>query len=146
MKIKSLLLLFLVTFFALAQTPQEITDLGLKTKQEILTTEKYMELPNPVATNLQNWSSIKGIHIGWGSTDIRYKKEEPILHLETTKHLKAWKGERISAQIGISNADKDIEISVEVSDLKSGKYKIGKEHFSNGFRALCNDRRTQQRW
>ncbi|MFK8298629.1 glycoside hydrolase domain-containing protein [Capnocytophaga cynodegmi] len=133
MKSKIFILLYLTGLIGFSQNQEEITDLGLNTKQETLPTEKYIELPNPVATNLQNWSSIKGIHIGWGSTDIRYKKEEPILYLETTKHLKAWKGERISAQIGISNADKDIEISVEVSDLKSGKNRIEREHFQTAF-------------
>ena len=133
MKSRIFILLYFIGLVGFSQNQEGVTSSGLKTKQETLTTEKYMELPNPVATNLQNWSSIKGIHIGWGSTDIRYKKEESILHLETTKHLKAWKGERISAQIGISNADEDIEISVEVSDLKSGKYRIGKEHFQTAF-------------
>ncbi|ATA89940.1 hypothetical protein CGC58_09515 [Capnocytophaga stomatis] len=133
MKLNTFILLSLTGLTGLAQTPEGITGSGLKTGQAPFPTEKYVELPNPVATNSQNWASVKGINIGWGSTDVRYKKEEPASNLEQTKRLKAWKGERVSAQIAISNADKDAEISVEISDLKSGKNKIGKEHFESAF-------------
>ncbi|GIJ97590.1 hypothetical protein CAPN001_21590 [Capnocytophaga stomatis] len=133
MKLNTFILLSLIGLTGLAQTPEGITGSGLKTGQPPFPTEKYVELPNPVATNSQNWASVKGINVGWGSTDVRYKKEEPASNLEQTKRLKAWKGERVSAQIAISNADKDAEISVEISDLKSGKNKIGKEHFESAF-------------
>ncbi|GET46023.1 DUF4091 domain-containing protein [Capnocytophaga felis] len=133
MKLNIFILLILISLTGFSQNQEGFTGSGLKTRQHPFPTENYTELPNPVATDLQNWNSVKGINIGWGSTDVRYKKEEPANNLEQTKHLRAWRGERISAQIVISNADKDTEISIEISDLKNSRNKIGKEHFESAF-------------
>lgn len=110
-----------------------ITHSGMQTGQPAFPTEIYTELPNPIATDPQKWTTIKGIQIGWGSTDVRYKKEEPATNLKLIQHLKAWKGERVSAQIALSNANKAIDISVEVSDLKQNKNIIRKENIQTSF-------------
>ena len=60
----------------------------------------------------------------WGSTDVRYDQ----MPLDAPKIapppvLRAWRGERVSAQAVVSlyGVDRDLEISLSVSDLKSGK-------------------------
>lgn len=133
MKSNIFTLLFLTGLSSFSQNQEGITGSGLKTGQAPFPTENYTELPNPIVTNPKNWILTKGIRIGWGSTDIRYKKEEPAKDLKLAERLKGWKGERVSAQIAISNADKNTEISVEISDLKNGRNKIGKEHFQTAF-------------
>lgn len=41
------------------------------------TSTTYEEANNPIATNTSLWVKIKAPQVSWGSTDIRYKKEEP---------------------------------------------------------------------
>ena len=42
--------------------------------------EYYQEAANPIATNPALWAKVTAPQISWGSTDIRYKKEEPAPH------------------------------------------------------------------
>ena len=55
----------------------------------------YQEAPNPVAVNPALWSEVKTPQVSWGSTDMRYKKEEPaaIREIKKTISLTAWKGD-----------------------------------------------------
>jgi len=58
---------------------------------------------------------------GWGSIDVRYSQTEVP---ETTKKsplLRAWRGERVAAQAVLATPKELGEVSVTVSDLKSGK-------------------------
>ncbi|MDO4228254.1 MAG: DUF6067 family protein [Capnocytophaga sp.] len=126
-------LMNIIGFIGFAQTQEGITHSGIKTGQSAYPTENYIELPNPISTDIQKWKNHKGIQIGWGSTDIRYKKEEPASDLKPSKRLKAWKGERVSAQIALSNTDKNTEISIEISDFKSGKYILKKDNLQASF-------------
>ena len=41
------------------------------------TSEYYQEAANPMATIPALWAKVTAPQISWGSTDIRYKKEEP---------------------------------------------------------------------
>ena len=65
------------------------------------TSEYYQEAANPIATNPTLWAKVTAPQISWGSTDIRYKKEEPAPIRSTQKsiNLTAWKGEKVSAQM-----------------------------------------------
>lgn len=58
----------------------------------------------------------------WGSTDVRYPQKGDVAS-EKTPYLRAWKGERVFAQ-AVFTASKDCEITVSVTDLKSGKNTI----------------------
>lgn len=94
--------------------------------------QEYSELPNPVPTS-SKWKENNQSVIGWGSTDIRYKKEEPAKGLKSIVKLIAWKGERVSAQAVFSNAEKDMDISIEISDLKSKRNRIDNQYIETSF-------------
>lgn len=63
-------------------------------------------MPNPTPIQAKVWEKLKQPLVGWGSTDVRYKKEAPAEgKLQPKQRLKSWKGQRISAQIVISNPE-----------------------------------------
>lgn len=41
------------------------------------TSTNYEEASNPISTNPSLWVKVSAPQVSWGSTDIRYKKEEP---------------------------------------------------------------------
>lgn len=128
-------ILSVVALWSNAQNKEEqgVTHSKLKTGQSPFPTKTYWELPNPVATNVSLWEKSAPILVGWGSTDIRYKKEVPVTEIKFQEQLKGWKGERLSAQIVLSNASEDRNISVEISDFKNGKHLLKKENFEISF-------------
>ena len=59
--------------------------------------------------------------LGWGSIDVRYSRSDVP---ETTKKsplLRAWRGERVSAQAVLATTEGLENVSITVSDLKCGK-------------------------
>lgn len=118
---------------AYPQTTEGITHSGRRTGQTPFPTINYTELPNPIATDLQKWKAVKGTQAGWGNTDTRYKKEEPAHNLNPTERITAWRGESVSAQAVISNADADTEISVQTSHLQSNKHTLKREQIQTAF-------------
>lgn len=102
---------------------------------KIYAQSNYSELPNPVKVDTEKWKQITDYQIGWGSTDVRYKKEVPSYNLFQTKRLRAWKGERVSGQIVISNPFEISEISIEIADFKHTKKNssLPKNQISVGF-------------
>ena len=73
------------------------------------------------------------VTLGWGSIDVRYSQSEVP---ETTKKsplLRAWRGERVSAQAVLATSSELGEVSFTVSDLRNGKNIIPasaiKKHF-----------------
>ena len=99
------------------------------------TSTTYEEANNPIATNTSLWVKIKAPQVSWGSTDIRYKKEEPALisRLKKDINLTAWKGERVSAQLVVWTPEALNNLSFIVSDLISGKETIAKDNILTGF-------------
>lgn len=99
------------------------------------TSTTYEEANNPIATNTSLWVKIKAPQVSWGSTDIRYKKEEPALisRLKKDINLTAWKGERVSAQLVVWTPEALNNLSFIVSDLTSGKETIAKDDILTGF-------------
>ena len=58
---------------------------------------------------------------GWGSIDIRYARNEVPVTTQKSPLLRAWRGERVSAQ-AVLWAPEDLgEVTFEVSDLRCGK-------------------------
>ena len=80
----------------------------------------YQEAPNPVAVNPALWSEVKTPQVSWGSTDMRYKKEEPaaIREIKKTISLTAWKGEKVSAQLVVWTPETLNSLTFKVSDLE----------------------------
>lgn len=99
------------------------------------TSTTYEEANNPIATNTSLWVKINAPQVSWGSTDIRYKKEEPALisRLKKDINLTAWKGERVSAQLVVWTPEALNNLSFIVSDLISGKETIAKDNILTGF-------------
>lgn len=100
---KKLLLLLLGIMCSVngwAQTESGITHSGLSTGQPRFPVGSYEELPDPAATNPVLWQNVQGVNLSWGSTDVRYKKEEPapLPSLCKRMELTAWRGERVAAQ------------------------------------------------
>ena len=63
----------------------------------------------------------------WGSTDVRYEQRgkttdphDRRIFANTPLNLRAWRGERVSAQ-AVFKAQDDVELTLSVSDLTSGK-------------------------
>ena len=82
------------------------------------TSEYYQEAANPIATNPALWAKVTAPQISWGSTDIRYKKEEPapIHSAQKSMNLTAWKGEKISAQLVVWTPKALNDLTFMVSD------------------------------
>ena len=99
------------------------------------TSTNYEEANNPIATNPSLWVKINAPQVSWGSTDVRYKKEEPapISRLKKDINLTAWKGERVSAQLVVWTPEALNNLSFIVSDLTSGKETIAKDNILTGF-------------
>ena len=85
--------------------------------------------------NTSLWVKVSAPQVSWGSTDIRYKKEEPapIARLKKDINLTAWKGERVSAQLVVWTPEALDNLSFIVSDLTSGKETISKDNVRTGF-------------
>lgn len=99
------------------------------------TSTNYEEASNPISTNPSLWVKVSAPQVSWGSTDIRYKKEEPapIARLKKDINLTAWKGERVSAQLVVWTPEALDNLSFIVSDLTSGKETISKDNVRTGF-------------
>ena len=80
-----------------------------------------IELPDPHPGPQEAWQKVTQPTFGWGSIDVRYSRSQVP---ETTKDsplLRAWRGERVSAQAVLYTPTELSEVSITVSDLKSGK-------------------------
>ena len=120
-----------------AQSMNGVTHSGQSTGQPPFPVTSYMELPNPAVTNFDLWEKVKGTKVSWGSTDIRYKKEEPapVGSIKKEIALTAWKGERVASQFVVWGDQPLTDLSFSVSDLvhKNGKYTIGNSRLLCGF-------------
>lgn len=120
-----------------AQSQQGVTHSGQSTGQSPFPLATYQELPNPALTDPALWEKVKGTKVSWGSTDIRYKKEEPVSTGSLKKEivLTAWKGERVASQFVVWGDQALDRLSFSVSELvhKNRKDRIGNEQLLCGF-------------
>lgn len=102
-----------------AQSELGLTHSGQSTGQPPFPLLTYYELPNPTPTDTNEWRSVKGVKLSWGSTDIRYSKEKPapIDRLQKQIELTAWRGERVSAQWVVWGDRPLSSLAYTVSDL-----------------------------
>lgn len=114
---------------------QGVTHTGRNTGQPQYPTKEYRELDNPVAVDQSLWKGVTGKHVAWGSTDVRYKQEEPPQNVSSrTLELTAWRGERVQAQWVAYGSEYIRSLSFEVSDLVSKQGgRIGQEQLHKGF-------------
>ena len=66
------------------------------------------------------WQAVKQVELGWGTTDLRYQKNE-IPALTRKLELYAWRGERVNAQAVLLAPQAIKQLSFAVSDLRCGK-------------------------
>ncbi len=82
-----------------------------------------MELADPSPAPAECWSQTTHTHLGWGSTDMRYKRNA-VPQLSSSLTLTAWKGERVSAQAVLVCPNAIDRMSFTVTDLTCGKQVI----------------------
>ena len=82
------------------------------------------ELPDPKPGSQEGWQQLTTPVFGWGRIDVRYSRSEvPDISMKSPL-LRAWRGERVSAQAILATPKELEEVSISVSDLKSGKHTI----------------------
>ena len=82
------------------------------------------ELPDPKPGSQEGWQQLTTPVFGWGRIDVRYSRSEvPDISMKSPL-LRAWRGERVSAQAVLATPKELEEVSISVSDLKSGKHTI----------------------
>ncbi len=67
------------------------------------------------------WQQLTQPLLGWGSTDVRYSRSQVPQTSKSSPLLRAWRGERVSAQAVLATPTDLDEVSFEVSDLKCGR-------------------------
>lgn len=92
---------------------QGITQFGTPTNQNTFPKGEYIELNNPQPTDVSSWEKINKTHVVWGSKNIRYEKNKIPTAIKSTKNhkIKAWKGERVNAQLLVFG-NKDLNLKV----------------------------------
>lgn len=78
------------------------------------------EPEDPAPASQTCWQTVSKAVVGWGSTDVRYLRSEVATGLKKSIALRAWKGERVSAQAVISTPVDIEKLTFTVSDLKGG--------------------------
>ncbi len=96
----------------------------------------YKELYNPIKSNVKNWNIIKGIKVGWGTIDMRYKKEK-VPNVDFNQKMifiSGWKGERVNCQLVIcNNFYYPTTISYKINDFTNEKNTISAKNSFSGF-------------
>ena len=67
------------------------------------------------------WQQLARPTLGWGTTDVRYSRSQVPETSQKPPVLRAWRGERVSAQAVLATPVDLGEVSIEVSDLRCGK-------------------------
>lgn len=118
-----------IVFWALINSSCQISS---QSKLESISFDEP-EDPQPVFCE-QKWQELeKGVHVGWGNSNERYHRKY-IPEIKSIHNLKVsgWKNERVNAQLLVFTNDSVNDLSIHVSDLKSGKSLIRSdaiEHF-----------------
>ena len=79
------------------------------------------ELPDPKPVPTEAWQQVKQPTLGWGSIDVRYSRSQVPETTAKSPLLRAWRGERVSAQAVLATPEELGDVAFAVSDLKSGR-------------------------
>ena len=79
------------------------------------------ELPDPKPGPQEAWQQVKQPTLGWGSIDVRYSRSQVPETTAKSPLLRAWRGERVSAQAVLATPEELGDVAFAVSDLKSGR-------------------------
>ena len=80
-----------------------------------------VELNDPKPEPQEAWQKVAQPTFGWGSIDVRYSRSHVPTTTKDAPLLRAWRGERVSAQAVLATPKELENVSITVSDLKSGK-------------------------
>ena len=80
-----------------------------------------VELNDPKPEPQETWQKVAQPTFGWGSIDVRYSRSQVPPTTKDAPLLRAWRGERVSAQAVLATPKELENVSITVSDLKSGK-------------------------
>ncbi len=107
---------------------------SLRPQQDEFPIKEYQELPNPLPKNLNEWKAVKAINLSWASTDVRYRKEStPKIKEEKKLKLKAWRGEKVSAQFLVWGTKELKSLNVQVKPIRKGRRTISAECIRTSF-------------
>lgn len=117
-KTQTLFATFILAAWSLSSLAQT-TQWGVPTGNSKFPKGEYKELPDPKPAQASAWHNIKTPVVSWGNTDLRYNKSEvPTLKKAvTTESVKAWRGERISAQALVWSSTEVADLTFEISPL-----------------------------
>ncbi len=79
------------------------------------------ELPDPKPGPQEAWRQLSKPTLGWGSIDVRYSRSQVPQTTAKSPLLRAWRGERVSAQAVLATPKALQRVSFSVSDLKNGR-------------------------
>ena len=97
--------------------------------QQYSPVKTFTEAADPVelsASAESAWKTIhKGLNAAWGNTNFQYSRSEVPVTSENSKYvLTAWKGEKVSAQLLLWNADSTSGVKCTVEDFHSSNSKL----------------------
>ena len=78
-----------------------------------------VELNDPKPEPQEAWQKVAQPTFGWGSIDVRYSRSQVPPTTKDAPLLRAWRGERVSAQAVLATPKELENVSFTVSDLKS---------------------------
>ena len=82
------------------------------------------ELADPQPGPQEIWQKVTKPTLGWGSIDVRYSRSQVPATTIKSPLLRAWRGERVSAQAVLATPKPLEHVTFTVSDLKSGRHII----------------------
>ena len=91
-----------------------------------------VEMNDPHPTSPAVWNNVKSTDFGWGSIDLRYKKDDvPALYKAVALH--GWRGERVNAQAVLVTPVAVKSFQVSSSDLRFGRHYIPSDKIDKYF-------------
>ena len=91
--------------------------IALSTSAQVNNTEPSDPKPGPQVA----WQRLALPTLGWGTTDVRYSRSQVPETTQKPPVLRAWRGERVSAQAVLATPVDLGNVTFEVSDLRCGK-------------------------
>ena len=82
------------------------------------------ELADPKPGPQEAWHKVTKPSLKWGSTDVRYSRSQVPETTIKSPLLRAWRGERVSAQAVLATPKKLEHVTFTVSDLRNGRNSI----------------------
>lgn len=80
----------------------------------------FREADDPTADTLADWTAVApGLHVSWGSVDVRYPRSVAPQADSACCRLTAWRGERVSAQLLLWTADSIGAVRCRVGKFRS---------------------------